>query len=107
MKTENYAIKAMEALIRYGKMPISNTEGVADIAWKIAKRMKENEQPFKNCFIDDVVGSLPDEGISITTEGHMNGNWQMKISQIKDEDLERTEIGVLKLFGREKNKLRQ
>jgi hypothetical protein len=45
--------------------------------------MKENEQPVKNCFIDDVVGSLPDEGISITTEGHMNGNWQMKISQIK------------------------
>lgn len=50
MEIEDYAIKAMEALIRYGKMPMSNTKGVADTAWDVAKRMKELEQQVK--FVD-------------------------------------------------------
>jgi len=49
MEIEEYAIKAMEALIRYGKMPMHNTKMVADTAWEIAKRMKELEQQVKSC----------------------------------------------------------
>ena len=55
MEIEKYAIKAMEALIRYGKMPMSNTKGVADTAWGVAKRMKELEQQVKSVDLADVV----------------------------------------------------
>ena len=73
----------------------------------VLRYISELEQQVKNCLIADVVEPLPNDGVSITTEGHMNGNWQMKISQIKDQDLEKTEIGVLRLFGRVKHRLRQ
>lgn len=56
MKIEEYAIKAMEALIRYGKMPMSDTKRVADTAWEVAKRMKELEQQVNSVDLDDVVG---------------------------------------------------
>lgn len=56
MEIEEYAIKAMEALIRYGKMPMHNTKRVADTAWEVAKRMKELEQQVKSVDLADVVG---------------------------------------------------
>lgn len=40
----------------------------------------------------------------ITSEGLMNGKWQIKITGINDCDLESVEIDVLKIFGRKKNK---
>ncbi len=42
------------------------------------------------------------EDIKITTEGLMNGNWQIKISGIKDKDLSNTEVKILRLFNRAK-----
>jgi len=48
MKTEDYAVRAMESLIRYGKMPMNDSAGVANTAWKIAKRMKQLEVDASN-----------------------------------------------------------
>lgn len=36
--------------------------------------------------------------LKITTEGLINGTWQIKITGIKDKDLYNTEIQVLSLF---------
>jgi hypothetical protein len=42
--------------------------------------------------------------VKITTEGNMNGTWNIKISGIADADLYDTEVNVLKLFGQKKKK---
>ena len=40
----------------------------------------------------------------VTTGGLMNGDWQVMITGIKDEDLETVEILVLEMFGMKKKK---
>ena len=44
------------------------------------------------------------KNVKITTEGLMNGTWQIKLTGIKDEHLHDTEIAILNIFGRKKNK---
>ena len=63
---------------------------------------KDLKNYIQDLLVKDVLGSLPSQGVDITTEGHMNGNWQIKISNIKDANLYDTEMAILKLFGRKK-----
>ena len=52
-----------------------------------------------------VLRSFPSKHIQITSEGLMNGTWQIKITGIKDWDLHDTEVSVLALFRRKKRKI--
>ena len=50
---------------------------------------------------------LPSKNVKIETEGLLSGDkWRIIITGIYDKDLYDTEVAVLKLFGRGKNKLK-
>jgi len=46
-----------------------------------------------------------DKKVRITSEGCLNGTWQVKITGIKDEHLHKVEVAVLAIFGRKKKPL--
>jgi len=44
------------------------------------------------------------KSVKITTDGNMNGTWNIQIKGIKDEDLYDVEVKVLAIFGKKKKK---
>jgi hypothetical protein len=55
--------------------------------------------------VHEVPPVVLDKKIKITSEGLMNGKYQIVIHGIKDEDLYDVEVAVLSVFGRKKNKV--
>lgn len=50
------------------------------------------------------MAKLKGKNVKITTDGNMNGTWNIEVRGIRDEDLYDAEVKILALFGKKKKK---